>query len=358
MAPAPREGKRGQAMNPQNIDIVKFLEFSEIIPVADVRSPSEFISGHIPGAVNIPLFDDKERVSVGTKYKKEGRLPAILEGLKHSGPSLKSKLQQALKIAENQQLLVHCWRGGMRSEAMAWLFSLGDIEVNVLEGGYKSYRRHILGCLDEKRKLIVLGGMTGSSKTHIIRYLKLKGQQVIDLENLANHKGSAFGALGQKTQPSTEHFANILFTEWKKLNRDLPLWLEDESRNIGSIFMPDKFYLNMQDNPSIILVMDIKTRLPRLIEEYSAFPKESLKTSVLKISRRLGGNLTSEVIQAIEKGEFSKAIEIVLQYYDKAYMFELNRKKRDKIIYVNTDTDDIEVNSLKVLEVAGQIKWD
>ena len=345
-------------MKPQIVDIIRFLELSETIPVADVRSPSEYGSGHIPGAINIPLFDDKERAAVGTKYKKEGRLPAILEGLKHSGPVLKSKLVQALSIAQNNQLLVHCWRGGMRSEAMAWLFSLGDIEVKVLEGGYKSYRKHILRCLDEKRKVIVLGGMTGSSKTHIIRHLKSIGQQVIDLENLANHKGSAFGALGQQSQPSTEHFANILYIECKKLNKDLPLWIEDESRNIGSVFMPDRFYLNMQDTPAIILVMDIKTRLPRLMEEYSAFPKESLKASVLKISKRLGGDMTTDAIEAIEKGDFAKAIEIVLRYYDKAYLFGLKKKESEKIIYVNTDTDDIEVNSLKVLDAAGNIKWD
>ena len=345
-------------MKPQIVDIVTFLELSETIQIADVRSPSEYGSGHIPGAVNIPLFDDKERGAVGTKYKKEGRLPAILEGLKHSGPALQSKLEQALKIADNKQLLLHCWRGGMRSEAMAWLFSLGDIEVKVLDGGYKSYRRHILGSLDEKRKMIVLGGMTGSSKTHIIRHIKLLGQQVVDLENLANHKGSAFGALGQQSQPSTEHFANILYNEWNKLNGDLPIWVEDESRNIGSVFMPDGFYLNMQDTPAIVLVMDIKTRLPRLMEEYSAFPKESLKESVLKISKRLGGDTTSDVIEAIDKGEFSKAIEIVLHYHDKAYMFGLKKKKNANLIYVNTDTDDIEANAMKVLEAAGKIKWD
>lgn len=345
-------------MTIQRIDIKKFLELSEITPVADVRSPSEYNSGHIPGAFSIPLFDDKERAAVGTKYKKEGRLPAILEGLKYSGPSLQYNLQQALKIARNQQILVHCWRGGMRSEAMAWLFSLGDMEVNVLEGGYKAYRRHILGRLDKKRKVIVLGGMTGSSKTHIIRRLKSIGQQVIDLENLANHKGSAFGSLGQQSQPSTEHFANILYSEWKNLNEDLPLWLEDESRNIGSVFMPDGFYLNMQDNPAIVLVMDIKTRLPRLMEEYSAFPRECLIESVLKISKRLGGSLTSDAIEAIEKDDFEKAIEIVLTYYDKAYMFGLKKKKSADIIYVTTDTDDIEANALKVLDAASKIRWD
>src|SRR5674476_280012 len=197
-------------MTVQKINILKFLELSEITPIADVRSPSEFKSGHMPGAVNIPLFDDGERAAVGTKFKKEGRLPAILEGLKYTGPEMSSKLENALKIAKNGKLLVHCWRGGMRSEAMAWLFSLGDIKAEVLDGGYKSYRHHILESLSGKRNMIVLGGMTGSSKTHILKYLKTTGQQIVDLEGLANHKGSAFGALGQPAQPSTEQFANIL----------------------------------------------------------------------------------------------------------------------------------------------------
>ena len=109
---------------------------------------------------------------------------------------MSEKLSQALSVAKNGKLLVHCWRGGMRSEAMAWLFSLGDIETEILEGGYKAYRNYILERLSEKRKMIVLGGLTGSSKTYILRYLKSAGHQIIDLEGLANHKGSAFGALG------------------------------------------------------------------------------------------------------------------------------------------------------------------
>ena len=344
-------------MIPQKINVIRFLELSEITPIADVRSPSEFNSGHIPGAVNIPLFDDKERAAVGTKFKKEGRLPAILEGLKYTGPAMSSKLENALKIAKNGKLLVHCWRGGMRSEAMAWLFSLADIETEVLDGGYKSYRHHILESLSVKRKMIVLGGMTGSSKTHILKYLKTTGQQVVDLEGLANHKGSAFGALGQPVQPSTAQFANILFNDWKQLSSDLPVWVEDESRNIGSVFMTDSFYLNMQDAPAVILMMDVKTRLLRLMEEYSTYSPESLKTSVLKISKRLGGDKTKDAIDAIEKGDFAKAIELVLYYYDKAYLFGLKKKKSKNIIYVNADTDDIETNALKVLEAANGIKW-
>jgi tRNA 2-selenouridine synthase len=270
---------------------------------------------------------------------------------------MSSKLEEALKISRNGKLLVHCWRGGMRSEAMAWLFSLGDISTEVLEGGYKSYRHHLLENLSLKRKMIVLGGMTGSSKTHILRYLRGRGEQVIDLEGIANHKGSAFGSLGQAPQPTTEQFANNLFTEWRQLNKDLPFWLEDESRNIGHVFMPEKLYLNMQDTPAVILMMDIRTRLPRLIEEYAGYPAEILKASVMKISKRLGGDNTQDAIKAIESGDYAKAIEITLIYYDKAYLYGLKKKNQKKIIYLSSDTDDIETNALKVLEASRNIKW-
>jgi tRNA 2-selenouridine synthase len=339
------------------IKVIRFLELAGRIPVIDVRSPSEFTLGHIPGAINIPLFDDLERASVGTKYKKEGRIPAILAGLKYTGPTMSSKLERALKSMKEGKLLVYCWRGGMRSEAMAWLFSLGDIETEVLDGGYKAYRQYILDRLSEKRKMIVLGGLTGSSKTHILRHIKGLGHQVIDLEGLANHKGSAFGSLGQLPQPSTEHFSNILFEEINQINSAFPFWVEDESRNIGSVFMPDTFYENMQDTAAIILNMDIKTRLPRLIEEYSKYSAEALKSSIMKISKRLGGDRTKDAILSIESGDIARAIEISLFYYDKAYRFGLTKKQRHNIIYVETDTDNIEMNASKILEAASKIIW-
>jgi tRNA 2-selenouridine synthase len=245
----------------------------------------------------------------------------------------------------------------MRSEAIAWLFALGDIDVAVLEGGYKAYRRYLLEKLSEKRKMIVLGGMTGSSKSHILRYLGSAGHQFFDLEKLANHKGSAFGALGQPPQPTTEQFGNFLFKEWMRSDPGKPCWVEDESRNIGSVFLPDEFYLNMQDTPIIVLVMDIKTRLPRLIEEYAKYPQESLKKAILKISKRLGGDNTRDAIAAVDTGNIARAIEISLNYYDKAYLYGLTKKENKNIIYVDTDTDDIEVNAMKVLEAASSIKW-
>jgi tRNA 2-selenouridine synthase len=341
----------------EKTNIARFLDLSESIPVIDVRSPSEYKTGHIPGAINIPLFNDRERESVGIKYKKEGRVPAILEGLKQTGPDMFAKLKQAVSIAGNRKLLIHCWRGGMRSEAMAWLFSLGSIETILLDGGYKSYRNYILESLSEKRKMIVLGGMTGSSKTHILKYLKEHGHQVLDLEGLAHHKGSAFGSLGQPQQPTTEQFANLLFDEWKRINNNIPFWIEDESRNIGTIFLPERFYLNMQDAPAIVLMMDVKTRLPRLMEEYSTYPVETLKAAIIKISKRLGGDNTRDAINAVETGNFAKAIEITLHYYDKAYLYGLKKKRDENIIYVETDSDNIEFNALKILDASRRINW-
>lgn len=339
------------------ISVNRFLELAEDSPVIDVRSPSEFNSGQIPGAISIPLFNDQERAAVGTKYKKEGRIPAIMEGLKLTGTGMSSKLDSGLKAMKDGKLLVYCWRGGMRSEAMSWLFSLGGIETGVLEGGYKSYRNYIFDRLSEKRKMIILGGLTGSGKTHILRYIKSLGHQVIDLEGLAHHKGSAFGALGQLPQPSTEYFSNLLFEKISRTNPEIPLWVEDESRNIGSVFMTDCFYENMQEAPAIILKMDVNTRLPRLIEEYSSYSAEDLKLSITKISKRLGPDKTKEAILSVDSGNIEKAIEISLFYYDKAYRFGLTKKPDKNIIYVDTDTDNVEINAEKILEAAGRIIW-
>jgi len=175
---------------------------------------------------------------------------------------------------------------------------------------------------------------------------------VIDLEGLANHKGSAFGSLGQPEQPTSEQFSNLLFERLGLTDPKRPVWLEDESRNIGMVFMPEEFYLNMQNNPAIILMMDIKTRLPRLLEEYSDYPSDLLLQSVIKISKRLGGDRTREAVEAINRGDFATAITITLQYYDKSYMFSLSRKSQELLHYVNTDTDDVEVNAGRILEAA------
>jgi len=341
----------------KEIDIIRFLKNSKDIPVIDVRSPSEYFIGHIPGAINIPLFDDDERKMVGITFNDEGSIKAILKGLEIAGPKMSDKLRAALKVARDKKLLVYCWRGGMRSETMAWLFSLGNISTERLEGGYKSYRNYILEDLKRNRKIIVLGGMTGSSKTHILHKIKEEGFQVIDLEALANHKGSAFGSLGQQQQPSSEHFANLLYFELQSVNNDIPVWIEDESRNIGSVFMPDDFYKTLQAAPSVILMLDAEKRIPNLVREYASFPRKQLQESVLKVSKRLGAENAKKVLEFINYGDFTEAVRLMLLYYDKTYMYSLRKRNDQKIIYVKSDTDNIEKNTFKVLEASNKISW-
>jgi tRNA 2-selenouridine synthase len=337
---------------PGKIPVTAFLDQREKIPVVDVRSPGEYAAGHIPGAVNIPLFGDEQRAEVGTVYKKGGNTKAVLRGIELAAPDMSSKLRKALDLASSGKLLVHCWRGGMRSEAMAWLFSQGGIESFLLAGGYKAYRNHILGELGKERKLIILGGMTGSGKTGILRYMKGTGVRVTDLEGLASHRGSAFGALGQPPQPTSEHFANLLYDDLAAMPGDEPVWLEDESHNIGTVFMPDCFSLKMQAAPVIALMMSIETRLPRLLEEYTTFPAEDIMASVMKISKRLGGDRTREAMDALRKGDYPTAIRITLEYYDKAYHYGLSKRPEGQVTYIRTETDDVAVNAALVIEAA------
>jgi tRNA 2-selenouridine synthase len=332
-----------------------FLGQRKTTPVADVRSPGEYAEGHIPGAVNIPLFDDEQRAEVGTVYKKEGNINAVLRGIDLAAPGMSDKLRKALDLASGGKLLVHCWRGGMRSEAMAWLFSQGGIDSSLLEGGYKAYRNHILSDLGRERKFFILGGLTGSGKTGILRHMKSAGVQVTDLEGLASHRGSAFGALGQAPQPTSEHFANLLYDDLASMRDDEPVWLEDESRNIGTVFMPDCFSLRMQTAPVIALMMSIETRLPRLLEEYTTFPAEEIMASVMKISKRLGGDRTREAADALRKGDYPTAIRITLEYYDKAYHYGLSKRPEGQVTYINTETDDVGVNAALVMEAARNL---
>lgn len=332
-----------------------FIGLAKTLPVADVRSPGEFIKGHIPGAVNIPLFNDMQRAVVGTIYTLKGRAEATITAMEQISEDIPDKMRDAMTLAAGGEILLYCWRGGMRSESMALLLSFSGVRVRVLGGGYKSYRKFVLDNLSEKRRYVILGGLTGSGKTNILNKLSSSGHQVTDLEGLACHKGSAFGALGMPDQPSTEHFANILFNDLNGKDKDKPIWLEDESKNIGTVFLPDVFYKRMTEAPVIALIMPLEVRLPRLISEYTAFPKENIIASVSRITKRLGGDKTNEAIKAINNDDFATAIRIVLEYYDKAYGYGLSKRDEKKVIRVETDTDDVDINASKVVSAAAEI---
>lgn len=336
--------------------IIEFLERAETTPVIDVRTPSEYSTGHIPGSVNIPLFSDSQRAEVGTLYKQKGELDAILKGLDFVGPEMSGHLRSGITVAgSNKELLVHCWRGGRRSASMSWLFEQGGINCRMLEGGYKSYRQHILEYFDKQFNIVVLGGMTGSGKTEILKHIANSGEQVVDLEGLANHRGSAFGAIGMPPQPSSEQFANLLYDELRKIDPHKRLFVEDESLNIGSVFMPENFYGKIRENRVIALISSIDVRMPRLLEEYGKMPAEDLINSINRIRKRLGGMGADEAIESVRTGDISRAVEIVLSYYDKTYRYGLSRREATMVTTIEATTHNASENAKLVIEIADSL---
>jgi len=334
----------------EKIGAEAFLMLSENLRVIDVRSPAEFVQGHIPGAKNLPLFNNEERAVVGTLYKNSGRETSVLKGLDFIGPKMSGFVKQANKIAPKRKVLMHCWRGGMRSESMAWLLSTAGFHVQLLEDGYKSYRKFIREKLETASSYIILSGKTGSGKTEVLLQMKSMGMQVIDLEGLANHKGSAFGALGEDPQPTNEQFENDLYKDWAGLNHTQTIFLEDESRSIGKVVLPEGFFQKMRTCPVIRLEMGDELRVKRLVVDYCKYPKEQLIESVNKIERRIGGQHAKKIIEAIEAEDFYTAIAMVLSYYDKSYNYGLTKRENPQIHYLETDTLDAEKNAESVIQ--------
>ncbi len=286
----------------------------------DVRTPAEYARGHIPGAINFPLFENEERAEVGTLYKQQSPQAALERGLELVGPKMAGFVRRARELAEGRPLTLHCWRGGKRSGSMAWLLELAGMNVSVIKGGYKAYRRKILAMLENPPwRLVMLSGKTGSGKTEVLRELKKRGAQVVDLEELANHRGSAFGALGMPAQPSTEHFANLLYEALAGMKPDQPVWVENESRSIGRVFLPEGFWHAMLRAPKFVLEVSDDARIRRLLRDYAVFSGEELYASFEKIARRLGGLRLKQAGEALRAGDYATAARIALAYYDKAY---------------------------------------
>ena len=323
---------------------------SQPVPLLDVRSPAEFEQGHIPGAINVDLFTNEERARVGTIYKQDGHHAAVLEGLRIVGPKMAFIVEQALEIAPDRNLKVHCWRGGMRSGSVGWLLRQAGFTVEVLHGGYKAYRQFVLNELAIPRNFIILGGPTGSGKTHVLKALQEIGEQVIDLEGLANHKGSAFGALGEKAQPSIEQFENQLHEIITKMDGAKRIWLEDESRKIGLVYIQDHLWFQMRDAPMIQIELPLSERLDFLVQEYGKFPIQDLADSILKIGKRLGGQNVKACMECLESGDLHKVAEITLNYYDQSYAYGQSSRDKARISIVHFDTLEPEMIAKTIVE--------
>jgi tRNA 2-selenouridine synthase len=289
------------------------------VPILDVRSPCEFDHGHIPGAINFPLFSDEERAEIGICFKEKGKEAAIQIGFDLVGPRLGEIVRQAMAIAPDKAVRIHCWRGGMRSQSVAWLLRILGMQVALLEGGYKSYRRWVREIVSLPRRIHVLGGLTGTGKTQILESLRKLGNQVLDLEGLANNRGSSFGSLGMPPQPTTQQFENLIAENLCLMDPTKPVWIEAESLRIGICTIPEELFRLMKSAPAFEITRPIEVRLDILTEMYGHINPLDLITATKRIAQRLGGLRTKSAIGLINKNEIRDACRLILDYYDRCY---------------------------------------
>lgn len=319
----------------------KFRSFNG--PLIDVRSPSEYYKGHMPNSINIPLFDNDERSIIGTIYKEEGREQAVIEGLKFIEKKIEFLLDNLFMNIDSYKTItdktknelfirIYCSRGGMRSQSIAWLLEKFKLNLVTLSGGYKIYRRWVLNSFSKKLNIVVIGGKTGTGKTKLISLLEKYKYQTIDLEGFACHRGSTFGGLGMKEQPSNEQFENKIAEKLNSFSFSNNIFVEAESANIGKCKIPHEFFIQMKNSRRIEILRSESNRLDELIDTYSVYKKEELKESVLRIKKRLGPQRTKIALEAINNEKWELVCRSVLDYYDKCYEYEKVGKTNIKLL--------------------------
>jgi tRNA 2-selenouridine synthase len=347
-------------MGIQKITIQQFFQLSTQHPVLDVRSPGEYTHAHIPNAINLPLFTNEERKIVGTAYKQQSRQVAIKLGLDFFGVKMKGIVEEVEKLVGSWQLavgnkadttnsqlptanclLLHCWRGGMRSAAVAWLLDMYGFKIYTLIGGYKAYRNWVLQQFTLPYNFTIVGGYTGSGKTEVLHQLKKENRPIIDLEALANHKGSAFGNMGN--QPMQEMFENLLgkglydvscttYDENStplnhKLQTTNSIFIEDESQRIGNLQIPKNIWQQMRQSNVLFLDIPFEERLQFITTEYGKLSREALVNAIIRIQKRLGGLETKNAINHLLENNTIESFRILLTYYDKWYLKGLNNRE-------------------------------
>jgi len=322
-------------------ELEKFRGFKG--PLIDVRSPGEYYKGHMPNSINIPLFDNDERSIIGKIYKKEGRKEAVIEGLKFFEKKLEFLLDNLFMNIDSYKnitnknnnklfIRIYCSRGGMRSQSIAWLLEKYKLNPITLKGGYKKYRRWILDSFSKKWNIIIIGGKTGTGKTRLLSLLEKYKYQTIDLEGFACHRGSTFGGLGMKEQPSNEQFENKIAEKLNSFKFSNNIFVEAESANIGKCKIPHEFFNQMKNSRRIEILRSESNRLDELIDTYSVFKKEELQESVLRIKKRLGPQRTKIALESINNEKWELVCRSVLDYYDKCYEFEKVGKTNIKLL--------------------------
>jgi len=322
--------------------------------LVDVRTPLEYAEDHIPGAINVPLLDNEQRVEIGTLYKQQGPHTARMRGLELTAHSFPSMVGTIAAQAAGRPILVYCWRGGLRSKTVTSILELTGHQAEQLVGGYKSFRNHVIGCFQTftpALPLVVLHGMTGIGKTTLLLNLKEKGRSVIDLEGLASHRGSAFGQLGICQSLTQKRFETLLWDALRKAPAGLPIIVEGESERIGRVSLPGEFYRRMTEGVRIWCFAGLATRVARLIAEYGlpAY-KADMADALQRIRKKLGGARCDELAGHLERWELAPFMEgLVCDYYDKVYY-----KNKDWEGDLNLCMEDFEAAALALGDFLDQ----
>lgn len=330
------------------IQVTDLLQMPSCPLLLDARSEGEFNFAHIPGAVSFPILNNDERKEVGTCYKQRGHEAAVLLGYKLVGAKFEDYLKHAYQNFKGQDVYLHCWRGGLRSRIMANLLDSAGFRVFLIQGGYKAYRQEVLRFLQGPFQFKVLGGYTGSGKTRVLQAMAAKGAQVLDLEALASHRGSAFGALGLAPQPKQEHFENLIFETLRRFDPNKTIWVEDESRLTGTLQIPNQVYAAIREARVWFLQYSLDYRAQITLEEYGGFDTQVLAEITAKLRKRMGDLMNRVAIETILQGDKETWVRMVLQHYDKQYDYGVGQRPPANIHPLTLSGDEL-LNTLMAL---------
>jgi len=312
--------------------------------VIDVRSPAEFADDHIEGAINLPSLSDEERVIVGTLYKQTSAFEARKTGAAMMSRNIARHLDTTLKDQPaGFRPLIHCWRGGQRSRAFALVLSEVGWTTHLLEGGYKAYRRDILDRLNDvppRLKLQIIAGRTGSGKTALLQHLAANGGQILDLEDLAAHRGSLLGQIPGCPQPSQRLFESRLVNALLRLAPDQPIFVESESSRIGNLQIPPALWRQMTTAPLISLDIPVTARAAYLVSVYDRLTTDTTDISRLieGMVRRHGYEVTAGWQKLMGEADWCGLAEALLSsHYDPAYDQSVSRHGRTEWLRLEQD---------------------
>lgn len=311
--------------------------------LVDIRSPQEYKEFHIPKAINIPLFDDEEKKLIGMLYRQEGEERAKVEGYSIASKKIEELFAKFRSLKEEyKEVIIYCWRGGLRSQELCYVLDGAGIDVMRLKGGYRAYRQFILSDMERRLKemnFLVLTGKTGVGKSKILSLLKRKGIPVIDVEELAKDRGSVFGKVGRKERVSQKMFDALLYEEIRGLNSSL-LFMEDESRWVGNIHLPEALWKRKERGIFIEIRTDIELRIKNILEEYTREEgwKEDVISSLKKVRKYMGEENYRRVLNLLASEDYEKAVELLIrEYYDRRYRYG----GRPKIILEYKSMDEV-----------------